>query len=264
MARQRKPRQEVVRRAHKKFSQVLTSLVSVHTIAFPKALDTQGLYRHDFIFIRDSFIARPDGAVLVSNFSERQRQEEAHYMKSYLEDLGRQVHSISDGAYIEGGELHYLPVENLLFAGVIRNNAKGVAKVAKFLGVGDVCIVETAAFHLDTNMAVVKGANGACVGIFACQRAIKNYQEVAKFCNKHGLPLLPLELVDGIGTPRQLGTFAVNSLALPGVLVSCAAFATAGVEEKLKIWGIKHIVVPLEDLTFSGGSIHCLTNELSY
>ncbi len=256
------PRPDIVRDAHKRFIAALRKVCEVLVLPFPEKFDTKKLYKHDFIFLRDSYISAGRGSVIISNFSERSRQSEALYMKAYLTALGLTVHTLSDSAHAEGGEFYLAPRDNLLFAGFTRNNKKGIEEVAKVTGISDVCTVINPAFHLDTNFSILQDLRGHCVGVVACLSVIKNRKDVEVFCKAHNLEIIELNPVDGMGTPDEPGSFAANSQAFPGVLVSCARFETPGVEEKIKTMGIRHVVVPLYDLKFSGGSVHCLTNEL--
>jgi N-dimethylarginine dimethylaminohydrolase len=256
------PRPDVVRDAHKRFLSELQKITDVIVLPFPEKFDVDHLYKHDFIFVRDSYIHAGGKHVIISNFSERGRQDEAEYMEMYLTSLGCTVHKLSPDAQAEGGEFYMLPKDNLLFAGVTRNNKKGVEEVSRIANIENVCIVKNPAFHLDTNFTVLVDSHDHCVGVVGCFSVIENRQEVEAFCKKHSLECIHVNPVDGIGTPEEPGSFAANSQAFPGVIIGCAHFETPGVEERIHSMGIRHIVVPLYDLKFSGGSFHCLTNEL--
>ena len=147
------PRPDIVRDAHRRFVSALQKVTDVLLLPFPEKFDTGGLYKHDFIFLRDSYISAGPGRVIVSNFSERQRQDEAVYMKAYLTALGLTVYTLSDDAYAEGGEFYLVPCDTLMFAGLTRNNTKGVSEVAALTGSTRVCVVINPAFHLDTNFS---------------------------------------------------------------------------------------------------------------
>lgn len=257
------PRPNVVRSAHNRLVSALKKVCDVTVLPFPPIFEINALYKHDFIFCRDSFINVGNGRFVMSNFAERGRQDEAIFMKKYLEDFDLEVYSLSNDAHAEGGEFYVLPDDDLLFAGVHRNNRKGVHEVAKISNIKNICIVESSSFHLDTNFCVLIGKTGHCVGVIACLSTITNKNEVISFCQSHGLAVLDINPIDGMGTPDEPGSLAVNSLALPGKLVGCAKFKTFGVEEKIKSLGIKHIVTPLHDLTFTAGGVHCLTNEIT-
>ena len=68
--------------------------------------------------------------------------------------------------------------------------------------------------------------------------------------------------MDAIGTSKKLGTFAVNALPLPGLLIRPNNFTDSSLDQKLSDLGIECIVTPTSQFQLSGGSIHCVTNEL--
>ncbi len=256
------PRPEVVRDAHHRLVAELQRVSDVLTLPFPEQFNTDNLYKHDFIFVRDSYISVGKRHVIISNFSARGRQDEAGYMEKYMTALGLTVSTVSPDAYAEGGEFYLLPKDNLMFAGVMRSNQKGVEEVARISGIRNVCVVKNPAFHLDTNFTIVKDSHDHCVAVIACLSVIENRAEVIDFCRKHTIEVIDALPIDGMGAPDEPGTFAVNCLAFPGILVGCAKFQTPHIEETIHSMGIRHIVVPLYDLKFSAGAVHCLTNEL--
>lgn len=262
MAQNNIPHPEIVRDAHARLVSALQEVVALTIIPFPTQFDTREKYIHDFIFVRDSFVSIGNRAVVISNYSERGRQEEAGFMKRFLRSRGFRILTVPEDAHAEGGEFAILQRERILFAGVNRNNREGVQQVAGHAGIEKVCLVRTRAFHLDTNFTVLLGSDGACVAVLAALDAIENAYEVVQFCRNHHVNLIAIDPADGMGDPQNPGSLAANSLGLPGALVGCARFITPGVEEKITALGIKHVVVPLYDLKFTGGSVHCLTNEL--
>ncbi len=263
MAQKNVPRPEIVRDAHMRLVHALQDVASVTIVPFPNEFDTPEKYIHDFIFVRDSFLFVGNKTVIISNYSERGRQSEADYMEQYLAKQGFRILTLASDAFAEGGEFYLLHRERILFAGMNRNSKKGVEEVARLAGVENVCIVETSAFHLDTNFTVLQDKEGRCVGVIAVLSEIKNAREVVRFCQEHHLRVLEIDPADGMGDPANPGSLAVNSLSLPGILVGCSHFNTSGVEHDIAALGIHHVVVPLYDLKFSGGSVHCLTNELA-
>ncbi len=263
MAQKNIPRPEIVRDAHARLVRALTDVVPLTIIPFPSEFDTPEKYIHDFVFVRDSFIFIGNRTIVISNYSERGRQEEAIFMRQYLGSHDFRILRLSEDAHAEGGEFSILHYERIMFAGLNRNNMDGVTQVARHAGIENVCIVKTRAFHLDTNFTVLLDGNGRCAAVLAVLDAIENASEVVQFCRNHHIPLIEIDVVDGMGDPENPGSLAANSLGIPGVLVGCAHFTTPGVEEKISALGINHIVVPLYDLKFTGGSVHCLTNELA-
>ena len=72
--------------------------------------------------------------------------------------------------------------------------------------------------------------------------------------------IIPRE--DAIGTDKLLGSLAVNSFCAPGLLISSSNYSDFSVGKKLESLGIKTEVCPVSQFQLSGGSVHCLTNEL--
>ena len=67
---------------------------------------------------------------------------------------------------------------------------------------------------------------------------------------------------DSIGTSDYLGSLAVNSFCAPGLLISSSNYSDFFVKKKLDSLGVKTEVCPVSQFQLSGGSVHCLTNEL--
>lgn len=255
------PTQKIVKKEHSKAIETLKKYAEVEVFPFPQELDGNGLYKHDFVFSRDSFISNQRGDVVMSNFSERQRQAEAQQMGFFLEEAGYRVHSLSSDSFAEGGEFYYVASEDILFAGISRNNIHGISETAKLLGIKYIIIVESDSFHLDTVFTLLLGENGHLVGIIVCKDLIKNNQSLDAFAKKRNVELIDVDPIDTIDSDGK-GKITVNCLPLSGVLIGGNKFLTKGVEEKIKGLGIKHVIVPVSQFKLSGGGIHCLANEL--
>ena len=67
---------------------------------------------------------------------------------------------------------------------------------------------------------------------------------------------------DSIGINNNIGSLAVNNFSAPGLLISSSKFSEPSVEKYLKTKKIKIETSPVSQFQLSGGSIHCLTNEL--
>ena len=67
---------------------------------------------------------------------------------------------------------------------------------------------------------------------------------------------------DAIGSSKNIGSLAVNNLSVPGLLISSSRFSDPSLIEDLDNLNIKTEVSPVSQFQLSGGSIHCLTNEL--
>ncbi|OIN88880.1 hypothetical protein AUJ59_03090 [Candidatus Beckwithbacteria bacterium CG1_02_47_37] len=185
---------------------------------------------------------------MISNFSERQRQPEAEARKAQFKQLPYKINILPDQAFAEGGEFLYAPKESLLFCGQSRNNALGNRLVARWLKIKYWFTVISHGYHLDTVMALVKDRSDRVKAVLVCWDRIKNKRPLAAFLMARKIPAFTVEPVDSIGN-GVLGTLAINCLVLPGIMVGGDRFQTRGLAARL-ITG------------FSGGSIHCLTNEL--
>lgn len=255
------PVQKIVEEEHARGLDVLKKYADIELFPFPLELDANGLNKHDAVFTRDAFISDQKGLVIISNFSERERQAEAEARTPLLSSLGFKTVRLPEDAFAEGGEFYYVPKDNILFAGGCRNNKKGVEEVAKHLKAKDVCIVESDSFHLDTLFTILLDKQGHLVGIIVCWELIKNKEAVQQFAKKHNIEILEVMPIDTVGFDGK-GKISVNCVALPGVLLGGSLFETQGIEEKIKKMGIEHAVTPVSQFLLSGGGIHCLANEL--
>ena len=256
------PNQTLVIKEHRALVRILQSITAVKVLPFAKQLDIDGLYCHDFVYSRDSFISNLKGGVMIGNFSERQRQPEAEARKGQLLQMNYKIKTLPAGAFAEGGEFLYAQPENILFAGQARNNAWGNRLAAKFLQAETLFEVISAGYHLDTVMALVKNKANRVVAALVCLDRISNQRPLVTFLKQKNISLIKVESKDSIGN-GSLGTLAINCLSLSGFLVGSHKFQTPGVDAQLKSLGVKHLVTSVSQfIDFSGGSIHCLTNEL--
>jgi len=230
-------------------------------IPFPNNLDTKKIYKHDAVFVRDSFISNQKGDIVMSNYAAKERQKETQHLRKFLLENNYTVHDLSENAYAEGGEFYYVAKQNLLFAGNSRNNKKGITETAKYLSVTTLFIVKSKAYHLDTVLTIILDKTGNLAGIIACLALIQSSKELKKFAKSLDIPLIDILPNDAIDTDG-MGKIAVNCLPLPGVLIGGGTFDTPGVETKIRLMKIKHIINPVTQFHLSGGGTHCLTNEL--
>ena len=257
------PDQKRVEKEHANVLKTLQKYTKVEIFPFPKQLDANGLNRHDFVFTRDAFVSNQKGDIVISNFSERERQPEAECMAGYLEEKGYQLHRLSYSAFAEGGEFYYVYQDDLLFAGICRNNIHGISETARLLNIKNIQIVESDSFHLDTVFSLLLTKDGHLTGIIACLELIKNRQSIEQFAKKRGIALIDILFIDTIGADGK-GRISVNCLPVPGYLIGGDRFITPYVEEKIKKLGIIHVVTSVSQYKLSGGGIHCLANELTY
>lgn len=257
------PHQQTVEKEHAQALKILQEHAVVEVFPFPSALDANGLYKHDFVFTRDGFISNQAGDMVISNFSEKARQAEAEQMALYLQEKGYKLHRLSEGAYAEGGEFYFCFKDDLLFAGICRNNIHGISETARLLRIKDIQLIESDSFHLDTVFTLLLDKTGSLRGIIVCLELIKNSKSVEQFARKRSLELIDISVIDTIAADGQ-GKISVNCLPLPGLLIGGDKFVTPGAEQRIKKLGIEHVITPVSQYKLSGGGIHCLANELEF
>ena len=150
---------------NKERKNLITSVVStgieVVELDFPDELD-QYERKHDFVFIRDTFISDQNGLAIILRAGEPQRRIENRLVKKCLEHLELEIVEMPDktGMRADGGEFYFCKKNNVLFSGLKRNTNRGVEFVAERLNVNELVILEGEGFHLDTFFTPVLNRSG--------------------------------------------------------------------------------------------------------
>ena len=255
------PDVEKVKGEYESLLSTLRKYTEVEIVPFPDQGKYPGI-NDDFVFVRDQFISGNDHRVVICNLRRPERKHETDYIKDYFNSIGVGYSSLSQEAIADGGEFYYLPKEKVLFAGLSRNSKKGVEEMGRLLRVNEVVLVETKAYHLDTAFTVMLDKDKNLAGVITCPQMLKDPDSLIEWLKERNLPLIIINQEDTIGPKEVPGNQAVNSLQLPGVLISTCEFVTPGVEEQVKRLGIEHVITSTSQFNLSGGSVHCLTNEL--
>ena len=263
------PNQELVEVEMHMLTQLFNRLpAEVIEVDFPNFLDQQNTKKrkHDFVFVRDLFISDQNGKVIISKFSEEARQVESDMMEIMLDSMGYQTIRIPDtiDAKAEGGEFYYCSGAKILFSGACRNNIKGAEWVAQEFDVNELVIMKSNVFHLDTLFTPVIKKDNQLGAMIACTSLMdkESINNLRSFSNKMAVELVEVDPEDSIGTKEELGEFAVNCCPLPGYLIGPTRFRSLKANQLLKELDVMHITVPTTQFRLSGGSVHCLTNEL--
>ena len=234
-------------------------------INFPKKLDEKNC-KHDFVFIRDPFISDQNGTAIILRAGEQSRRVENFIVKSLLEKIGMKIKEIPNrtGIRADGGEFYYCAKEKILFSGLQRNTEAGIDYVADMINAKKVIILKGDGYHLDTFFSPCLNISGKIVALIVCKSILNDdsKKRLYEFAYSENILIFDIPIHDAIGTNKKLGTFSVNSLPLPGVLIRPNYFSNPSIDEKLKSIGIKVIISPMSQFQLSGGSIHCITNEL--
>jgi N-dimethylarginine dimethylaminohydrolase len=199
-------------------------------------------------------------------FAEKKREAETEIVANELEKLNFNLKELPTKKNIlaEGGEFYFCPKDKLLFSGINRNTIAGAEYVASFLNANELILIDTPSFHLDTVFTTVFDKQGALSAMIVCEELItkdsfKNLEKISVELNVH---IITIPAKDSIGTDNQLGSLAVNSFCAPGLLISSSRYSNFSVGKKLESLGVKTEVCPVSQFQLSGGSVHCLTNEL--
>ena len=231
----------------------------------PSKLDKEDP-KHDFVFIRDPFISNQKGQVVILRSGEPLRRIENIIVKQILEEMGYETTSIPNktGMRADGGEFYFCSEEDILFSGIQRNTRIGIDYVADALNVKELIILNGSGYHLDTFFTPALDKKGNLAALIICLDILskKSKKELFKFADEKNIPIYDVPPIDAIGTNKRIGTFAVNALPLPGLLIRPNQFSDPNLDEKLQEIGIQCIVTPTTQFQLSGGSIHCVTNEL--
>ncbi len=257
------PNLKLVEQEWQNLKNTIQKYANLTLVPFPDALDKPGNYKHDFVFVRDSFVSHKSRKIILANFAEKSRKQEVVYIEQFLQNTfsNHKIYKLEKNEFIEGGEFIYLPHENIGIFGQSRANVAGIKKVATIFNLDRYFIVKSKGFHLDTVMSVPLSRNGKAGLILVSLDNIKNKQavlEIGKYLKK---PIVDVGQEYSIGDGKSLGNMAVNGLSLPGVFVSSFKFSDS-VEEKIRNLQIQHIIANVSEFHKSGGSVHCLTNQV--
>lgn len=232
---------------------------------FPDELDGD-VPKHDFIFIRDPFISDQKGTAVILRAGEPLRRKENKIMNQTLESLEMKIIQIPDktGVRADGGEFYYCAKDNILFSGLQRNTRIGADFVAEALNVNEMVILKGEGYHLDTFFTPALSSDGIISALIICTSVLSkdSKKNLYQFADEKNIPVFDIPPNDGIGTSERIGSFAANALPLPGVLIRPNHFSERSIDDQLLDIGIEQIITPTSQFQLSGGSVHCITNEL--
>ena len=260
------PNQSLLRSERLKLISILNEFgVEVVELPFPTIFNTEPI-KHDFVYIRDPFITNQNGKAVILRMKEPNRRGESTMAGQLLEKIGLEIVRIPDkpGLYAEGGEFYFCPAENILFSGQCRNSVSGMEAVAEALNVSELVIIQSHSYHLDTYFTPILNQEGHVCALILCMDivSVKSSRDLRGFAERKNIPIIDIPLEDAIGTAANPGSFAANALPLPGVLIGPSHFSDRYIDDRLVDMGVQRIITPTTQFELSGGSIHCITNEI--
>lgn len=255
-----RPNQDRLQNSFKNLKKILrNSGKDIEILDFPKKLLIAKEF--DGVFIRDVGMCF-DNLWIKANFSFIDRQIESDiYAEIIKKKFNKEIIQPSRNSYIEFGEVYYVEAVNgrFYFGGVSRANKQGHDFMKEIIKPDYFYIIKSDGYHLDTVFTPVLDSNNKLVALITSKGMLAN--ESWRELNKIGIKIINVDPKDTANIDG-LGNYAVNALPLPGVLITGAHFQTPGVEDLLQSIGVKVKVVDLPDYNMSGGSVHCLTNEI--
>ena len=156
----------------------------------------------------------------------------------------------------------FLPKENILLAGQGRNNLRGAEQMAEKLKVSNLHIINSNGYHLDTSISPIFNNKYDCIGII-CAREVFSYKEIhdlRNICKSNQWELIEIEHQD-IDSSLSFRT-AMNGLTLPGLFIGSKELNQKQISDFALSNNIIFDSANVSQFNLSGGSVHCLTNEL--
>ena len=255
------PNQELIRYEHMQLISTIKKFgFELIEIPFKKSLEMKNKY--DFVFMRDHFVCNRQKNIVICNMKLSERMNEGEFVINELEELKYNISFLDNDCIAEGGEFFYLPKENVLLAGQGRNNLRGAEQMAEKLKVSELHIISSSGYHLDTSIAPIFNNSHDCIGII-CAREVFNNKEInnlRNICVSYQWELIEIEHQD-INSSISFRT-AMNGLTLPGLFIGCKKLNQKPISEFALSNGITFDSTEVSQFNLSGGSVHCLTNEL--
>ena len=257
-----KPNQAILESEYHKLVNMIKS-VGLETTIVPFSNVLEKEEKFDFIFMRDHFLCNTDKKIVMCNMRLEERLNEGNFVVETMEKSGYIVSYLpNQDCLAEGGEFFYLPKENILLAGLCRNNLKGAESMAALMGVDQLHIIESNGYHLDTAICPIFNNEYDCIGINCAKEVFddKNYKVLRNLCSKYGWELIDIENYNQKHSLEARA--AMNALTLPGILISGAPILSKKVQDFTAVNNIQMYISSVSQFNLSGGSVHCLTNEL--
>ena len=255
------PNQELLKKEHKNLIEILQKH-SLDTIIIPFKSELETNKKYDFVFMRDHFLCNANKDIVICNMKLSERMNEGEYVISTLKDLQYKVSFLDDNCIAEGGEFFFLPKENILLAGQCRNNLRGAEQMAEKLKVSNLHIINSSGYHLDTSISPIFNDEYDCIGLI-CAREVFSDNEInnlRSICRSNQWELIEIEHQD-IDSSLSFRT-AMNGLTLPGLFIGSKNFNQKQISDFALSNNIIFDSTSVSQFNLSGGSVHCLTNEL--
>ena len=255
------PNQELLKKENENLIGILHKH-SLETIIIPFKSELETNKKYDFVFMRDHFLCNTNKDIVMCNMKLSERMNEGEFVISNLKNLQYNVSFLDDDCIAEGGEFFFLPKENILLAGQNRNNLRGAEQMAEKLKVSRLHIIKSSGYHLDTSITPIFNNKYECIGIICAREVFRNNEinELRSICISNQWELIEIEH-QNINSSLSFRT-AMNGLTLPGLFISSKKLNQKPISDFALSNGIAFDSTEVSQFNLSGGSVHCLTNEL--
>ena len=255
------PNQSLLQQEHEGLIKILNKYsLPIEIIPFKK--DLEAVKKYDFVFMRDHFLCNVNKDIVMCNMKLSERMDEGEFVISNLKNLQYNVSFLDDDCIAEGGEFFFLPKENILLAGQNRNNLKGAEQMAEKLKVSRLHIIKSSGYHLDTSISPIFNDKYECIGIICAREVFRNNEinDLRSICISNQWELIEIEH-QNINSSLNFRT-AMNGLTLPGLFIGSKKLNQKLISDFASSNGVAFDSTEVSQFNLSGGSVHCLTNEL--
>ena len=255
------PNQSLLQQEHEGLIKILNKYsLPIEIIPFKK--DLEAVKKYDFVFMRDHFLCNVNKDIVMCNMKLSERMNEGEFVISNLKNLQYNVSFLDEDCIAEGGEFFFLPKENILLAGQNRNNLKGAEQMAEKLKVSRLHIIKSSGYHLDTSISPIFNDKYECIGIICAREVFRNNEinDLRSICISNQWELIEIEH-QNINSSLNFRT-AMNGLTLPGLFIGSKKLNQKLISDFASSNGVAFDSTEVSQFNLSGGSVHCLTNEL--
>ena len=255
------PNQELLKKEHENLIEILQKY-SLDTIIIPFDPKLETDKKYDFVFMRDHFLCNKNKDIVMCNMKLSERMNEGDFVISTLNNLQYKVSFLDENCIAEGGEFFYLPKENILLAGQCRNNLRGAEQMAEKLKVSKLYIINSKGYHLDTSISPIFNNDYDCIGLICAREVFSNSEinDLRNISKSNQWDLIEIEHQD-IDSSLSFRT-AMNGLTLPGLFIGSKNLNQKQISDFALSNNIIFDSTNVSQFNLSGGSVHCLTNEL--
>ncbi len=255
------PNQELLKKEHENLIEILQKY-SLDTIIIPFDPKLETDKKYDFVFMRDHFLCNKNKDIVMCNMKLSERMNEGDFVISTLNNLQYKVSFLDENCIAEGGEFFYLPKENILLAGQCRNNLRGAEQMAEKLKVSKLYIINSKGYHLDTSISPIFNNDYDCIGLICAREVFSNSEinDLRNISKSNQWDLIEIEHQD-IDSSLSFRT-AMNGLTIPGLFIGSKNLNQKQISDFALSNNIIFDSTNVSQFNLSGGSVHCLTNEL--